>query len=76
MAVFEERGMNHALWEWGPAWEPLREDQQEFAFRFGSDPDSYTEDEPSDLQDVIVSYWTRNVYRPSKITFVPAAGGT
>jgi hypothetical protein len=71
MAVFEARGMNHAMWEWGPAFPPLREDQQDFAFRLGTDFDEYTEDKPSDLQDVIVSYWAWNGYRPSNVTFVP-----
>lgn len=72
MAVFEARGINHALWEWGPAWAPLREDQQEFSFRLGTEVDEYAEDAPSDLQDVIVSYWAWNAYRPSNVTFVPA----
>jgi hypothetical protein len=72
MAVFEARGINHALWEWGPAWPPLRDDQQEFAFRLGTEVDEYSEDAPSDLQDMIVSYWAWNAYRPSNVTFVPA----
>jgi hypothetical protein len=72
MAVFEDRGINHALWEWGPAWKPLRDDQQEFAFRLGTDPTAYTEDASSDLQNMIASYWARNVYRPSNVSFVPA----
>lgn len=69
IAVFEIRGLNHALWEWGPAWRPLRDDQQEFSFRLGTEEDNYTDDVDSDLQAVIVDYWSRNQLRPSVVTF-------
>lgn len=71
MALFEARGMNYAVWEWAPSWPPLRQEQQDFAFRLGTNEDNYTEDTASDLQDVIVSYWQRNELRPSMVNFVP-----
>jgi hypothetical protein len=67
MDLFEQRGMNHALWSWDPAWEPFTEEVNEFNFRFGPDPASQSDVESSDLIDVIVDYWARNTVRPSSL---------
>jgi len=64
MAMFEERGLNHALWDWAPSWAPWTQDVSEFNFRFGPDPNNAT-DTPNDLMDVILKYWNRNTVRPS-----------
>jgi len=60
MALFEQRGMNHALWVWDPAWEPWAEEINAFNFRHGPDPDNHTDVVSSDLMDVIVKYWGYN----------------
>jgi cysteinyl-tRNA synthetase len=64
MDLFEQRGMNYALWEWASSWEPHAENDA-FDFRHGSDPDHHAEVESSDLMDVIFEYWERNTIRPS-----------
>jgi len=63
MDLFEQRGLNHALWVWDPAWAPHAEENNAFNFRFGPDPANHT-DVGSVLQDVIISHWRRNAVRP------------
>ncbi len=65
MDLFEQRGMNYALWVWDPAWAPFQQNNS-FNFRFGPDPDNQTE-VPNELMDVIIRYWTRNTIRPSNL---------
>lgn len=65
MELFEERGMNHALWAWDPAWEYWTEEVNAFNFRHGPDLDKHTDVASSDLIDVITEYWGRNTARPS-----------
>ena len=65
MDLFEQRGMNHALWAWDPSWEPWAEENDAFNFRHGPDPDHHADVASSDLMDVIVKYWRRNTVRPS-----------
>ena len=64
MGLFEQRGMNHALWVWDPVWDPWTEEVNAFNFRYGPDPDNVSEVE-SDLQNVILKYWERNTAHPS-----------
>ena len=74
MDLFEQRGMNHALWVWDPSWEPWTEEVNAFNFRHGPDPNNHTDVESSDLMDVIIEYWGRNTIRPSSVlTFTPVA---
>lgn len=63
MAIFEELGVNYALWVWTPDWPPYAEEVSAFNFTFGPDPEN-VEPEPNALQDVIMSYWARNTVRP------------
>jgi hypothetical protein len=65
MELFEQRGMNHALWSWDSLWEPFTAEVNAFNFRFGPDPDHHSDVASSDLIDVIVKYWGRNTIRPS-----------
>ena len=67
MDLFEQRGLNHALWVWDPAWEPWAEEVDAFNFRHGPDPQNHTDVESSDLMDVIISCWGRNTVRPSSM---------
>lgn len=65
MELFEERGMNHAFWEWQPlAWQADEEDDG-FNFRYGPDPNNHSDVETSDLLEVILQNWSRNTIRPS-----------
>jgi hypothetical protein len=63
MGLFEEKGMNNALWEW-QVWEPFSEKVNHLNFLFGPDPRNTTE-VPNELKDVITTYWSYNTVRPS-----------
>ncbi|MBI9049747.1 MAG: cellulase family glycosylhydrolase [Anaerolineaceae bacterium] len=64
MSIFEELGLNYALWVWDPDWPPWNEGVNGFNFRYGENP-SNTEETPNEFQDVIVEFWARNEVRPS-----------
>jgi hypothetical protein len=66
MDLFEERGMNYALWVWDPSWPPWA-GNDEFNFRHGPDPGNHVDVVSSDLMDVIVEHWGRNTVRPSTL---------
>lgn len=63
MGLFEEKGMNNALWEW-QVWEPFSAKVNYFNFLFGPDLHNTTE-VPNALKDVITKYWNQNTVRPS-----------
>ncbi len=67
MSLFEQRGMNHALWLWESYWEPLTAESDDFNFRHGPDSNNHVEVESSDLINVILEYWERNIARPSSV---------
>ncbi len=67
MALFEQRGMNQALWEWQTSWKPFADDVNDMTYRFGPNPENRTE-VPNELMDVIAKYWARNTIRPSTLT--------
>lgn len=71
MELFEQRGMNHALWVWDPAWEPWTENVNGFTFRFGPDPENNAEVSSNALIEVITAYWRQNSIRPSNYPTVP-----
>jgi len=69
MDLFEQRGLNYALWLWEASWEPYAEaedpDVDAFNFRHGPDPDHHTDVDSSDLIEVILEHWKQNTIRPS-----------
>lgn len=67
MDLFEQRGMNYALWSFDPAWEPYSVQVDGFNFLHGTDPDQHANVESSALLDVIRAYWGRNTVRPSSL---------
>ena len=67
--LFEQRGLNHALWVWETSWEPFAAEVDAFNFRHGPDPNNHSDVESSDLMDVIIEYWGRNSLRPSNTQF-------
>ena len=69
MSIFENMGINYALWVWDPKWQPWNEEIDEFNFRHGQNPDNHTNDEPNALTEVIYGYWSRNTIYPDKISF-------
>lgn len=66
MMLFEERGLNHALWVWNPAWPPYAE-VDTFNFLHGSDPANHTAVESGDLIAIIRANWSQNTVRPSNV---------
>jgi Cellulase (glycosyl hydrolase family 5) len=69
MDLFEQRGINYALWDWGPSYEIYTDEVNAFNFRFGPDPDNTRDLQSSQLIEVIKKYWSLNTYRPSNVTF-------
>jgi len=67
MDIFENLGVNYALWVWDPDWKPWAESATDFDFRFGPDPENVTPVE-NDLQGAITSFWMRNTMRPSSFS--------
>jgi hypothetical protein len=63
MGLFEQLGVNYALWAFNPAWPPYQQNDA-FDFLHGPDPENHTSVE-NDLLGVIMSYWSRNTIRPS-----------
>jgi cysteinyl-tRNA synthetase len=70
MDLFDQRGLNSALWEWQTSWPPFAEDVHDMNFLLGPDPRNLDE-VPNELMDAIVSYWARNEIRPSTLTAIP-----
>ena len=69
MALFEQRGMNHAIWLWETSWQPYNRLEDAFNFRHGPSRRRHREGLGGELQDVIGSYWRRNRVRPSNVDF-------
>lgn len=69
MDLFEQRGINYALWEWGCSYQIYTDDVNAFNFRFGPDPNNTTDLQTSALIEVIKKYWALNTHRPSNVTF-------
>ena len=67
MAIFEEIGVNYALWVWDPEWQPWNEGVNFLNFRYGSDPKSTVNIE-NELQSTIVEYWAKNTLHPSSFS--------
>lgn len=65
LALFEARGLNHAIWMWDPAWQPWTEEVNAMNYRFGQDPKSVVDTLPNPLMDLLEDYWSRNEIRPS-----------
>jgi len=64
MEIFEEIGMNYALWVWDPDWRAWNEGVNFMTFRYGADPESTVEVE-NELQNTITEFWAKNTIRPS-----------
>jgi hypothetical protein len=69
MDLFEQRGINYALWDWECSYEPYTSEVNAFNFRFGPDPSNSNDVDSSELINVIRSHWSLNTYRPSNLSF-------
>jgi cysteinyl-tRNA synthetase len=64
MTLFEQLGLNYAVWVWDPDWPPWNAGVNALNFRFGPDPGNAT-DVDNELQSVITDFWARNSLRSS-----------
>ena len=67
MDLFEQRGLNYALWMFHPNWPPHAQLNDAFDFLNGPDPANHTNLDTSDLIEVVRSHWGRNTIRPSMV---------
>jgi hypothetical protein len=65
MALFEEMGINYAIWMWDPAWIPWTDEVNAMNYRFGVDPKIRSDQMPNPLMDVLQKYWENNNIHPS-----------
>ena len=78
MELFEERGINYAVWLWETSWPSYAADVDAFNFRHGPDPYNHNDIPSSTLMDIIYGHWGHNTIRPSNyqqpITAMPWLG--
>ena len=67
MALFEERGMNHAFWIFPTSWQYYAEENDDFDYWHGADPNNHSNVQTSDMLLVIRENWGQNTVRPSTI---------
>jgi hypothetical protein len=60
MNLFEQLGVNYALWMWYPSWEPLTENDHAFNFRLGRNPTNRREVARSPVWKTLLRFWKRN----------------
>ena len=65
LALFEDIGLNHAIWIWDPVWEPWTEEVNSMNYRFGTNPQNNSEDLPNPIMDILIRNWSLNEIRPS-----------
>jgi hypothetical protein len=74
MALFEQRGLNQALWLWAPSTGDFVEYTHYFNPLLGPNPNNRTEVTTSDLLQVIEQNWSLNLLHPDisfKFGFLP-----
>ncbi len=64
MDIFENMGLNHALWLWETSWTPYASEVDAFNFRHGPDPNHHRDVADSALLRAIKDDWARNTERP------------
>jgi hypothetical protein len=64
IAIYEDLGINYALWMFHPGWPPHQAQNDDYDFLHGPDPENHSNVDNA-LSDVIIGYWSRNTIRPS-----------
>lgn len=67
MNLFEQHGMNYALWLWESSWPPYNRSEDAFNFRHGPKKNHHRAVAASAEQAVIAAHWRRNWVRPSYV---------
>lgn len=73
MSLFEQRGMNYALWVWSGSW-PGIVDFDDFDFLHGPHPENHKDVSTSQLIVTIKNFWKQNQLRPSNVHFSDLTG--
>lgn len=65
LALYEQMGLNVAVWMWYPSWPELAvpDGDHAFNFRFGPSPQNL-QDTPNDLWQVYQAFWQKSSLRP------------
>jgi hypothetical protein len=67
MELFEQHGINYAVWAWEVSWEPYAQEVHAFNYLLGSDPDNRSILLSNELITVLRAFWDLNSVRPSNI---------
>ncbi len=62
--LFEQHGINYAVWMWYPDWEPMTAGDRAFNFRLGENHNDHA-DMPEALFMAYKEFWSKNIIRPS-----------
>ena len=65
--IFEDLGLNHAVWQWEVSWESYAEEVHVFNYRLGDDPSNREFIASTALLSVLHDSWRLNQVRPSSI---------
>ncbi len=65
MELFEQHGINYAVWAWEVSWEPYAQEVHAFNYLLGPDPANRAVVLSNDLMDVFRTFWALNTVRPS-----------
>ncbi len=67
MAVFEELGIGHLVWQWSSEL-PAQQENDDFNFKHGLDPDHHVPEASNPLLQLFEGYWSQNSQYPSTVT--------
>ena len=65
MSLFEEIGVNYAIWEYSTYYEPFRTEIDDFNYFFGTDKNNKNDQYNNILLNILKKYWSKNKIFPS-----------
>ena len=65
MSLFEEIGVNYAIWEYSTYYEPFRTEIDDFNYFFGTDKNNKNDQYNNILLNILKKYWLKNKIFPS-----------
>jgi hypothetical protein len=65
LQLFEQHGLNHAIWSWNPSYELWNVHIDDFDYRHGPDPHHHTDLADNPLIQALTQNWALNTIRPS-----------
>ena len=64
LELFEQLGINTAIWIWDPTWPPWSNQEDAFNLSHGNDPENHAQVEDSQLYQILIDYWSLNTIFP------------